>query len=128
MQLCQKPYHLHWCVSKSSSSGNFKKSTFCNINPKQFSCMSRLKSVMLFFLQMFPKIAGKFPKKSEQFSKIQRYSIKFFMLMPRLPNGRSFALIYLFIISFILIRKRFFLSHIYRNRLFRPLTYKFYKT
>ena len=68
---------------------------------------------------MFPKIAGKFPKKSEQFSKIQRYSIKFFMLMPRLPNGRSFALIYLFIISFILIRKRFFLSHIYRNRLFR---------
>ena len=59
---------------------------------------------------MFPKIAGKFPKKSEQFSKIQRYSIKFFMLMPRLPNGRSFVLIYLFIISFI---------HIYRNRLFR---------
>ena len=32
------------------------------------------------------------------------------------------------IISFILIRKSFFLSHIYRNRLFRPLTYKFYKT
>ena len=31
------------------------------------------------------------------------------------------------IISFILIRKRFFLSHIYRNRLFRSLTYKFYK-
>ena len=59
---------------------------------------------------MFPKIAGKFPKKLEQFSKIQRYSIKFFMLMPRLPNGRSFVLIYLFIISFI---------HIYRNRLFR---------
>ena len=31
-------------------------------------------------------------------------------------------------ISLVLIRKRFFLSHIYRNRLFRPLTYKFYKT
>ena len=39
-----------------------------------------------------------------------------------------YIFIYLFLNSFILIRKRFFLSHIYRNRLFRPLTYKFYKT
>ena len=47
MQLCQKPYHWHWCVSKSSFSGNFKKSTVCHINLKQ---MSRLKSGMQFFL------------------------------------------------------------------------------
>ena len=39
-----------------------------------------------------------------------------------------YLFIYLFIISFILIRKSFFLSHVYRNRLFRSLTYKFYKT
>ena len=31
------------------------------------------------------------------------------------------------IISFILIRKRLFLSHIYKNRLFRRLTHMFYK-
>ena len=37
-------------------------------------------------------------------------------------------IIIIVVVSFILIRKRFFLSHIYRNRLFRPLTYKFYKT
>ena len=24
-------YHLHWCVPKSGSSGNFKRSTVCNI-------------------------------------------------------------------------------------------------
>ena len=33
----------------------------------------------------------------------------------------------LFIISFILIRKRIFLSHIYRNRLFRPIDYRLFK-
>ena len=32
------------------SSGNFKKSTTCNINPEQFSEMSTLKSVLQFFL------------------------------------------------------------------------------
>ena len=31
VQLCQKLYQFHWCVPKSSSSGNFKKSTVCNI-------------------------------------------------------------------------------------------------
>ena len=36
-------------------------------------------------------------------------------------------LIIIIIVSFILIRKRFFLSHIYKNRLLRPLTYMFYK-
>ena len=42
-------------------------------------------------LQMFPKVAGKFPKKKlKQPTKIQRYSIKFFTQIPRLPNGRSF--------------------------------------
>ena len=43
-------------------------------------------------LQMFPKVAGKFPKNFEQLTKIQRYSIKFLMPMPTLPNGRSFTL------------------------------------
>ena len=33
-----------------------------------------------------------FQKKLEQFTRIQIYSIKFFMQMPRLPNGRSFTL------------------------------------
>ena len=42
-------------------------------------------------LEMFPKVAGKFPKKLEQLTKIQIHSIKFFMPMPRLPNGRSFT-------------------------------------
>ena len=42
-------------------------------------------------LEIFPKVAGKFPKKLEQLTKIQIHSIKFFMPMPRLPNGRSFT-------------------------------------
>ena len=41
-------------------------------------------------LLMFLKVAGKFPKKLEQLTKIQRFSIKVFMSMLRLPNGRSF--------------------------------------
>ena len=88
MQIYQKLYHLHWCVSKVSSSGNFKKSTVCNINPKQFSYMSRLKSVMLFFLlhfRCFQKLLEKFQKKIVA-------AIKIFMPMPRLPNGRYFTL------------------------------------
>ena len=41
-----------------------------------------------------------------------------------------YLFVYLFIYVFILFfsEKGFFPSHIYRNRLFRPLTYKFYKT
>ena len=35
-------------------------------------------------LQMFSKVAGKFPKKLEQLTKIQMYSINFFMPMSRL--------------------------------------------
>ena len=42
-------------------------------------------------LEMFPKVAGKFSKDLEQLTKIQIHSIKFFMPMPRLPNGRSFT-------------------------------------
>ena len=38
-------------------------------------------------LQMFPEVARKFKKKLEELTKIQIYSIKFFMAMPRLPNG-----------------------------------------
>ena len=33
----------------------------------------------------------------------------------------TIIIIIIIIISFILIRKRFYLSHIYKNRLFRPL-------
>ena len=104
MKLCQKLYLFHWCVSKSNSSRNFKKSTVCNINPKQFSDMSRLKSVMLFFLLQFryvlssplQKLIKKVPpplhkKKMEQLTKILRYSVKCFMPIPRDPNGRSFT-------------------------------------
>ena len=40
---------------------------------------------------------------------------------------KYFIYLLLFIISFIFIRKRFFLSHIYRNRLFRPLNIKHIK-
>ena len=42
-------------------------------------------------LEMFPKVAGKFPKDLEQLTKIQTHSIKIFYAMPRLPNGRSFT-------------------------------------
>ena len=38
-------------------------------------------------------VVEKFPKKLEQLTKIQIYSTKFFMPMPRFPNGRSFILI-----------------------------------
>ena len=60
---------------------------FCGKLPGR--CASVLKRTPL---QMFPKVAGKFPKNVEQLTKIQRYSIKFLMLMPTLPNGRSFTL------------------------------------
>ena len=43
-------------------------------------------------IQMFPKVAGKFKKKLKQLTKIQIYSLKLFMPVLRLPNGRSFTL------------------------------------
>ena len=41
-------------------------------------------------LQMFPKVAGKFQKKIGAAYENSRYSINFFMPMPKLPNGSSF--------------------------------------
>ena len=153
-------YHLHWCFSKNSPFENFKKSTVCNINSKQFSKqISRLKSIMQFFFSelhtknyrfqpcAFLKLrkiseitsaveilfywtddrrfalqntcskqfCGKLPgrsasvlkkdsnsdvtkscwkvlKKLKQLTKIRIYSIKLFIPILRLPNGRSFTL------------------------------------
>ena len=44
-------------------------------------------------LQMFPKVAGKFKKKLEEFTKIQIFFIRFFMPMSRLSNGCSVLLL-----------------------------------
>ena len=46
-------------------------------------------------LQIFPKVAGTFKKKKKlgRLTKIEIYSIKFFMRMPRRPNGRSVLLL-----------------------------------
>ena len=46
----------------------------------------------------------------------------------RIRTFDNISIIIIIIISFILIRNISFLSHIYRNRLYRPLTYKFNKT
>ena len=44
------------------------------------------------YFRCFQTMLESFQKKLEQLTKIQICSINFFMPMPRLPNGRSFAL------------------------------------
>ena len=45
----------------------------------------------------------------------------YFIFLQKRPKSNFFLFIIIAILSLILIGKRFFLSHIYRNRLFRPL-------
>ena len=52
---------------------------------------------------MFSKVAGKFPKKIRASYENSNTFYKIFMLMPRLPNGRSFTLM------------KSFHKYIYRN-------------
>ena len=74
------------------SSGNFKKSTTCNINPKQFSEMSRLKSVLQFFFSELNAKNYRFqPCAFLKFSKISEITSAVEILFYR-RGARRFAL------------------------------------